>query len=88
MATIEVVCIDQNNYQVTVVDRSTTTHHVTVQDGYMLRLSSTPLDAMELVRKSFAFLLARESNTSILRHFDLSVIAQYFPDYESTISKK
>jgi len=27
----------------------------------------------------------RESNTSILRTFDLSVIQRYFPEYEKTI---
>jgi hypothetical protein len=30
--------------------------------------------------------LKRESNTSILRSFDLSVIARYFPEYEHEIS--
>jgi len=40
-----------------------------------------------LVEKSFEFLLDRESNTSILRSFELPVIGQYFPEYETTISK-
>jgi hypothetical protein len=38
-----------------------------------------------LVERSFRFLLERESNTSILRSFELSVIGQYFPEYEKTI---
>jgi hypothetical protein len=33
----------------------------------------------------FQFLLERESNTSILRSFDLPVIGQYFPEYERVI---
>jgi hypothetical protein len=37
------------------------------------------------VEKSFRFLLDRESNTSILRSFDLPVIGQYFPEYERVI---
>jgi hypothetical protein len=38
-----------------------------------------------LVEQSFRFLLDRESNTSILRSFDLPVISQYFPEYERVI---
>jgi hypothetical protein len=37
------------------------------------------------VSRSFDFLLERESNTSILRHFDLRVIGHYFPEYERVI---
>jgi hypothetical protein len=40
------------------------------------------------VVKSFEFLLEREPNTSILRSFDLSVISQYFPEYENEIRKE
>ena len=36
-------------------------------------------------RNRFEFLLARESNTSILSRFDLPVISRYFPEYESKI---
>jgi hypothetical protein len=38
-----------------------------------------------LVEKSFNFLLERESNTSILRRFDLQIIERYFPEYKKTI---
>ena len=41
----------------------------------------------ELVRRSFEFLLERESKESILREFDLSVIQRYFPDYDEAISR-
>jgi hypothetical protein len=37
------------------------------------------------VEKSFEFLLERESNTSILKTFDLPVIGGYFPEYENAI---
>ena len=43
------------------------------------RRCQTPMD---LVRRSFVFLLAREPKTSILRRFELLVIARYFPEYE------
>ena len=41
--------------------------------------------AEELVRDSFRFLLEREPKESILRQFDLSVIQQYFPDYDGAL---
>ena len=61
------------------------THHVTVSKKYMQKLGWT--NAEELVRKSFAFLLEREPNTSILQTFDLPVIKEYFPEYEKTMKK-
>ena len=73
-----------DGYQCTVdvSDASGTSHH-------LVRVSSTDVDrwgrgrsAEELVRDSFAFLLAREPKESILREFDLSVIRRYFPDYD------
>ena len=41
----------------------------------------------ELVRRSFEFLLQRESKESILREFDLSVIQRYFPEYDQTMTE-
>lgn len=40
----------------------------------------------ELVRRSFEFLLQRESKESILRDFELSVIPRYFPEYDQVIT--
>ena len=47
------------------------------------RARTIPID---LVRRSFAFLLEREPKESILRSFDLPEIGRYFPDYERTIT--
>lgn len=85
MADIQVVSLQNNRYEVTVTDRTTTTHHVTVNPAYADSLTKGLCSQAELVKQSFVFLLAHEANTSILRSFDLSVIAQYFPDYEHTI---
>lgn len=87
MNKINVIEMDNSNFRVTVTGNTTTTHEVTVQAGYALKLTGGKVSTVELVKISFDFLLARESNTSILRSFDLSVIARYFPDYESVISK-
>ena len=38
------------------------------------------------VERCFAFLLEREPKESILRRFDVSVIARYFPEFERVIA--
>jgi hypothetical protein len=45
-------------------------------------------DVVDLVRRSFDFLLEREPPSSILRTFDLSVIERYFPEYGRVIKKE
>lgn len=87
MAEINVIEINESAYRVTVVDKTTTSHEVTVQVEYAFKLTAGKISNTALVKNSFEFLLAREPNTSILRSFDLSVIARYFPDYENTIKK-
>ena len=84
---INVVMLNETAYQVTVSDKSSTSHEVKVQPDYALKLTAGKIDNAQLVKASFEFLLAREPNTSILRSFDLSVIARYFPEYENTITK-
>lgn len=87
MAEINVNALNDTIYQVTVIDKSITLHEVAVQADYALKLTSGKIENANLVKASFEFLLAREPNTSILRSFDLSVIARYFPEYENTIKK-
>ena len=41
----------------------------------------------EFIKKSFEFLLSRESKESILAEFDLPRISSYFPEYEQEIQK-
>ncbi len=84
---IDVQAIDDRTFEVTVEGRETTKHEVTVDPSYHEKLCGDRASRKTLVEKSFEFLLEREPNTSILRRFDLSVISQYFPDYESTIRK-
>ena len=87
MAQIQVISIDEQTYKVTVVSASTTTHEVNLQAAYAQKLTGGKISTEDLVKKSFEFLLQRESNNSILRRFDLSVIAHYFPEYEREIVK-
>ncbi len=79
--------LDERTFKVTVGGRTTTTHTVTVEPSYYEKLTGGRVPAEKLVEKSFEFLLERESNTSILRTFDLPVIGRYFPEYEGTIRK-
>jgi hypothetical protein len=64
---------------------ATTRHAVTVAQSDLERLDPGASDPHLLVDASFRFLLERESNTSILRSFDLPVIGRYFPEYEAEI---
>jgi hypothetical protein len=77
--------IDETTFKVTVADRITTTHVVTVAPEYWQKLTGGSGSAEKLVEKSFEFLLEREPNSSILRAFELPVIQRYFPEYEKTI---
>lgn len=66
-----------------------TRHTVTLTDTDFQRLSQgTPTTPEALVKRSFEFLLEREPQESILRQFDLPVIARYFPEYPTEIRKR
>jgi hypothetical protein len=84
---IKVNTIDSATFEVIVQGDSTTTHRVMVDPTYYQQLTKNRVAPEVLVEKSFQFLLDRESNTSILRSFDLPVIGQYFPEYESVIKE-
>jgi hypothetical protein len=87
MADIKVVTQSETSFQVTVNAKSQTSHEVKVSPEYAQHLTQGRMNTQQLVHASFDFLLAREPNTSILRSFDLSVIAKYFPEYECTIQQ-
>ena len=92
MSQIIVTAIGELYFQVTVIGspnttHTTTMHKVTIDADYALKLTAGKITNAQLVEKSFEFLLERESNTSIMRSFDLSVIARYFPEYESMIAR-
>ena len=72
---------------VTIKSTATTQHRVRVAKSDAERLAAGR-STEELIRESFCFLLERESNTSILRSFDLPVIGSYFPDYEQEIRRR
>jgi hypothetical protein len=67
--------------------RSKRAFEVTVSAAELARLDPGAPDPDRLVRRSFDFLLARESKESILASFGLSVIGRYFPEYEGEIRR-
>jgi hypothetical protein len=79
--------IDSTTFEVIVEAGTKTTHKVTLKPSYYEKLTGKRVSPAALVEKSFEFLLDRESNTSILRSFDLPVIGQYFPEYERVIKR-
>jgi hypothetical protein len=88
-AKIEVEKIDTTHFRVQVVESGTkSTHQVTLDPKDYARLAGGAVEPEELIRKSFQFLLERESKESILGRFDLSVISRYFPEYEREIKNR
>ncbi|MGH9639758.1 MAG: hypothetical protein ACRD3Y_06830, partial [Bryobacteraceae bacterium] len=69
-AKIEIERPGENQFRVRVSEGgSETSHLVTVKPEDYLRLTAGKVDASELVRRSFEFLLENEPKESILRQF-------------------
>lgn len=83
---ITVQKIKNDEFRVRVEENDSRSEHlVTLDDGYHAQLTKGNISKEELIRRSFEFLLERESKESILRKFNLKVISKYFPEYERTI---
>ena len=79
--------IDDEIFEVTLTKDSTTIHRITLSSKFYKKLSNSKISEIELIKKTFEFLLERESNESILREFNLEVIENYFPEYPLLIKK-
>ena len=60
--------------------------HVTLSDALYQNLSGGLYSKTDCIKAAFRFLLDREPKESILRRFDLSVISNYFPEFQNRIS--
>jgi hypothetical protein len=88
-ATIQVDKLDATHFRVRVTEgRTESVHQVTLDPKDHAGLSGGAVEPEELIRKSFEFLLERESKESILSRFDLTVISRYFPEYERDIKRR
>jgi len=74
--------LSPNVFDVTIYSNTETNHQVTISDNFITEYQIKNITKKEIIKKSFLFLLERESNTSILRKFDIEVIANYFPEYK------
>jgi len=84
---IKIVSINKDSFRVTVDQDSTTEHDVLLTDNFHQIITNGKIDKVNLITKSFEFLLKRESNQSILKQFNLEVIQHYFPEYTDEIKK-
>ena len=85
---IKVTKINENTFEVEVKAASNSAHQVSVSDQYYKKLTNQPVSKEVLIKKSFEFLLERESNAMILSQFDLPVIQSYFSEYEENIKQR
>ena len=79
---VEVNSIGDDDFLVKVSAATSTEHRVTLTDVYWEQIWNRRLSKKDVIARSFAFLLEREPNSSILRTFDLPVIQRYFGEYE------
>jgi hypothetical protein len=91
---IDVVCVETDRTwtcAVRVRDARSTSEHEVVVDEIDLPAAldgATTPDVERLVGLTFGFLLEREPKESILRRFELPVVARYFPEYVHEIDRR
>lgn len=68
-------------------DGSESRHVVDVPAEYLreLGIGDNEASIKDLLRRSFEFLLTKESKEAILKEFTLSDIERYFPEYKTKI---
>ena len=80
--------LSKDKFEITVKANQITKNVVYVTDEMLFNLTKNKISKKELLNFSFNFLLERETNTSILSSFDLTVISKYFPEYTKKVSYK
>ena len=85
--TILIKELPDEEFQVTVNAKKSTSHNVILTDDTHQNLTNGKVNKKKLIEFSFKFLLEREPNTSILSSFELSVISKYFPEYIKTVKE-
>jgi len=75
---IKVNKISDQEFLVTVEEGgSISSHKVSMDEDYYQKLTGRKITREELIKKSFVFLLERESKESILSKFNLKIIKKY-----------
>jgi hypothetical protein len=87
-AKIDVEQSAPGQFRVHVSEGGTETHHVvTLKTSDYERISGKKVEPVELIRRAFEFLLARERKEQILARFDLTVISRYFAEFEPAMKR-
>ena len=84
---IKVIKVNESIFEVIVAMGITSKHKVKLYSQVYQDLCDSKISEIDLIIKSFEFLLERESNESILREFNLEIIETYFPEYPISIKK-
>ena len=87
MASIKITEIEKDKFLVEVSDNVKSSHNVVISDKVYQELTNSMISKYELLEKSFAFLLDREPNTSILTNFEIQIISHYFSDYSNCVHR-
>ena len=86
LSDISISSVSDNLFKVKVTTDVQTNHFVSVTDSELEKLSKEKTKE-ELILFAFRFLLKREKNTQILQEFSISLINNYFPDFEREVKK-
>ena len=87
MASIKITEIEKDKFLVEVSNNVKSSHNVVISDKVYQELTNSMISKYELLEKSFAFLLDREPNTSILTNFEIQIISHYFSDYTNCVRR-
>lgn len=85
---ISVNMVDANVYEVCVEADQETVHRVHMSQEFYRELCGAAVTHEYVLVTAFRFLLEREPNTAILREFDLPVIGNYFPEFETEMKSR
>ena len=88
MTEIRVTKETSDVYRVLLQDDDASTEHRVTATAEHLRTYAPGAQTESLIEESFRFLLEREPKESILRRFELPVIARYFPEYPEEIRRR
>jgi hypothetical protein len=79
----------EGRFEVTLTDgASVTQHEVKINEGDLARYGLEGCDVRAVVEESFRFLLEREPKEAIMGSFELSTIADFFPEYPAEIVRR
>ena len=85
---IDIEKINSLTFRVKIGGEHPSQHRVSVSAEDYESLTGGNATHEKLISESFAFLLERESNTSILSEFRITDIARYFPEYPKDIAER